>query len=81
MIVGRYRTHKVNVEKYESMEYGGSVKIDTEVDTEFKDMSIEEIAEELGVTLDELLDKETQRIVELGGNVDQSHIIDFYEVN
>jgi hypothetical protein len=78
--VSRYRTHKVNVQKWESIDFGARVEIDTETDPEFAGMEDQEIRDELDSMLDALLDKEADRVLALGGEAGESHIVDFYEI-
>jgi hypothetical protein len=76
--IRRIRAHKVRPGEYESIDIGASVEIDTE-DPEFKNMDIEEIREDLDAILDDLVDKDVNRALKLGGTMEESHLWDFYE--
>jgi hypothetical protein len=80
MKISYYRSHKVQPEPYESHDFGARVEIDTETDKDFDGLSETEIGEELDKVLDGLLETAVQRAVALGGSVDSSHIIDYYEI-
>lgn len=79
MKISYYRSHKVQPEQYESHDFGARVEIDTEVDKDFDGLSDKQIGQELDVLLDGLLETAVDRAVALGGSVDSSHIIDYYE--
>lgn len=79
MKVTVWRTHKVNPQPYESLDYGASISIDDEVDKEFQSMTFDEISAQLESSLDEMLDKPSERALALGGQMSESHITDFYE--
>lgn len=78
--MSRWISHKVNTQKYESMEFGARVEVDTEVDEGYDHMGEEELAEELDRQLDVILAKTAERVVALGGEAEESHIVDFYEI-
>lgn len=79
MKISYYRSHKVQPEPFESHDFGARVEIDTEVDKDFAGLNDTEIGQELDKMLDGLLETAVDRAVALGGGVDSSHIIDYYE--
>lgn len=81
MKVSRWNSHKVNTQKYESTEFGARVEIDTEVDPGYDRMTEEAIADELDRRLDAILAPTAERVVALGGEAEESHVVDFYEMN
>jgi hypothetical protein len=77
--VARWRSHKANPGNYESIDTGTRIEIDTEIDTDYAGMSDDEIAEDLEARLDILLDKPVDRVLRLGGTINESHLWDYYE--
>lgn len=74
-----WRAHTVRPEEYESVQFGARVEIDTEVDTEFEDMTYVQIGKALSEALDEALDMEINSALSLDGSkMDQSHLFDYY---
>lgn len=82
MIVSMWRDHKVQPEDYNSLSIGARVQIDTdnETDAGFRDMTPEQIGAALDEHLDKVLEIPVDRAVSLGGKVDESHLIEFYEL-
>ena len=73
------RFHKTNPQQYESHDFGATIEIDTEVDSDFDGMGMDEIRNALDEELDILLDTAVTRALKLGGSMEESHIIDYYE--
>ena len=73
-----WRSHKARPADYESVDMGARVEVDTEVDTEFEGMTTLRVGRLLSKELDDLLDVEVTRALELGGEMDHSHLVDYY---
>lgn len=82
MIITVHRHHNAQPVKFEQIGISATIQIDTEVDTEYADMTDKEISADLEERLDTLLDKPAQRVVALQTNeIEDSHLWDYYEID
>lgn len=76
-----WRSHKVRPAEYESLDFGGRVEADTEVDEDFADVGYVKAGKMLSDALDDLLDKEINSALSLGQirpEMDNTHLWDVY---
>ena len=76
-----WRGHKARPAEYEALDMGARVEVDTEVDEEYAGMSTREIGKAMSRELDVLLDQEVNQALDLGGEMERSHVWDYYVEN
>lgn len=84
MKISMHRSHTIRNGPYENTMLGAKTEIDTEVDTDFDNMSVEEVREEMSGMLDDLLKPEVERALEAASDPDavvDSHGWGYYSLD